>query len=300
MKKIYAIIVTYNALHKRWIDRCLNSLQESTIEIEPIIIDNGSTDGTREYIPLHYPNAIWLPQNENLGFGKANNIGMRYAIDHHATHVLLLNQDAAISNDAIELMLKESDGESLISPLHLNGDGSGFDHNFQKYSLPQKEIAKDVLIKNSLSNIYITGEICAACWFMPVSIINRIGGFNPAFPQYGEDNNYYHRLAYHGIKTILVPKAKMFHDRQCQGDIKTFNNKRLRRTLAVIAYNINLNAKACSKEMFGQIMSCYRKDFLHGRYLPGRCSFEIIKLLLNMSSIRDSRKKEKTLTNNWL
>lgn len=300
MRKIYAIIVTYNAMRHRWIERCLNSLYESTVNITPIVVDNCSTDGTREYVPQNYPEVIWLPQNKNLGFGQGNNTGIKYAMIHNANYILLLNQDATISKDAIELMLKESDGNSLLSPLHLNGDGSDFDNNFQKYSLPKREITRDLLINNSLANVYKTGEICAACWFMPISIIKRIGGFNPVFSQYGEDNNYYNRLVYHNIKTFIVPRAKMYHDRQYHGDMHAFNNKRLRRVFTVIAYNINLSTKTCAKEMLGQIISCYRNDFLHGRYFPGYCTFEIIKLIFNWGTIRDSRKKERIITNNWL
>lgn len=300
MKKIYAIIVTYNAMRHGWIDRCINSLRESTVPITPIVVDNCSTDGTRQHVPQFYPEAIWLPQDKNLGFGQGNNKGIKYALENNADYILLLNQDAAINNDAVSLMLKESDDSSLCSPLHLNGNGSDFDYNFQKYSLPQKEIAKDLLINKVLAHKYETGEICAACWFMPISIIKRIGGFNPVFSQYGEDNNYYNRLVYHNVKTILVPRAKMYHDRQCQGDMQIFYKKRLRRALTLIAYDINLTPSACIKKMFGQMLSCYKNDFIHRHYLPGHCTYELIKLLFNICSIRNSRKKERTITNNWL
>ena len=82
--KIYAIIVTYNAMQRGWIDRCMQSLQASTVLATPIIVDNGSTDGTREHIPATYSDIIWMPQDRNLGFGQANNVGIRYALEHNA------------------------------------------------------------------------------------------------------------------------------------------------------------------------------------------------------------------------
>ena len=81
---IYTIIVTYNAMQKQWIDRCLKSLENSTIQTTAIIIDNNSTDGTRDYVPTKYPAAIWLPQEKNLGFGQANNVGIKWAMEHNA------------------------------------------------------------------------------------------------------------------------------------------------------------------------------------------------------------------------
>ncbi|MCH5311707.1 MAG: glycosyltransferase, partial [Prevotella sp.] len=119
-----------------WINCCLSSLRDSTIKTIPIVVDNCSTDGTREFAPTQYPEVVWLPQNKNLGFGQANNIGIRYALENNADYVLLLNQDASLHKEAIRYMLEASDGTSLISPLHLNGKGSGFDNIFRLYSLP--------------------------------------------------------------------------------------------------------------------------------------------------------------------
>ena len=51
--KTLVIIVTYNAM--KWIDRCLGSVQSSLVGTDTFVVDNGSTDGTQEYINEHYP-----------------------------------------------------------------------------------------------------------------------------------------------------------------------------------------------------------------------------------------------------
>ena len=102
MIRIFTVIVTYNAMQSNWIDKCLRSLQNSTIASTAIVVDNGSTDGTCEYVPNTFPDAVWLPQNKNLGFGQANNIGIRYALKNNADYILLLNQDATISLTVME------------------------------------------------------------------------------------------------------------------------------------------------------------------------------------------------------
>ena len=94
MKKIVAIIVTYNAVP--WLERCLGSLQASSVPVQTVIVDNRSTDETVNTIRTRYPQTVLIENQENLGFGQANNIGIRYALEHEATHVLLLNQDAWI------------------------------------------------------------------------------------------------------------------------------------------------------------------------------------------------------------
>ncbi|MCR5180948.1 MAG: glycosyltransferase family 2 protein [Bacteroidaceae bacterium] len=298
---IFAIIVTYNAMHRSWIDRCLQSLKRSTTPVIPIVVDNCSTDGTREHVPSHYPDAIWLPQDHNLGFGQANNAGIRYALDHAADYVLLLNQDAAIAPDTIERMLAVSDGESLISPLHLNGDGTRIDEMFRiSLKLSTNQMLDDLLIRKTLSDSYESAEICAACWLMPIALIQKIGGFNPLFFHYSEDNNYYHRMIYHGVKTLLVPKAQMYHDRLLQGNMQAFNRKRLRRDLVLEATNIDLSfAKRCTRWL-KVLYKCYTRDLLQHSYIPGAWCVEMGWLLLHAPTIHHSRKQEKQIQPNWL
>jgi GT2 family glycosyltransferase len=298
--KIYTIIVTYNAMQRNWIDRCMESLSKSTIQTIPVLIDNGSTDGTREHIPQHYPDAVWLPQDKNLGFGQANNVGIKYALEHNADYILLLNQDAALSPDAIEKMLSASDGESLLSPLHLNGDGSALDYMFRGSIRDVSKLQDDLLVKHQLEPTYETGEICAACWFMPVALIRRIGGFNPLFFHYNEDNNYYHRMTYHQVKTILVPHASMFHDRSVVGNIQAFNHKQLRRELLLAACNINISIGGQCYQFIKLLAHCYKYDLPVRHYVPGRFLMETIWLLCHWPQIRSSRQQEKNKGLNWI
>lgn len=299
--KIYTIIVTYNAMQRLWIDRCMKSLAASTVATTVIIIDNGSTDGSREYIPATYPDAIWLPQDKNLGFGQANNLGIKYAIEHQADYVLLLNQDASLAPDAIEKMLAVSDGKSLLSPLHLNGDGTRIDEMF-RYSLKLSNnmMNDDLLIRHELAPCYESGEICAACWLMPVALIKKIGGFNPLFFHYSEDNNYHHRMVYHGVNTLLVPNTFMYHDRLLQGNMRAFNHHRLRRDLILEACNINQGFVKCIVRWFKVLLRCYTKELHAHQYRIGAFFIEMLWLLCHTHSIILSRKKEKNIGLNWL
>ena len=83
---VYVIIVTYNGL--KWIDQCLQSLQESDYSHRVLIVDNCSTDNTVQHVKDKYPEVTFLIQDRNLGFGKANNIGLRYALTHGGEYFL--------------------------------------------------------------------------------------------------------------------------------------------------------------------------------------------------------------------
>ena len=298
--KIYSIIVTYNAMQRNWIDRCMESLSKSTVPTVPVLIDNCSSDGTQEHVTLCYPDVVWLPQEKNLGFGQANNLGIKYALEHEADYVLLLNQDAALSPDAIEKMLSVSDGESLLSPLHLNGDGSALDNMFRGSIRDVSKLQDDLLVKHHLEVSYETGEICAACWLMPVALIRKIGGFNPVFFHYNEDNNYYHRMVYHQVKTILVPHAMMYHDRSVVGNVQAFNRHHLRRDMILTACNINMSAAGQCYQFFKLLVNCYKYDLPARHYMPGRFLVEAIRLLCYWPKIHSSRKQEKIIGLHWI
>ena len=74
---ILVIIVSYN--FERWLHPCLNSLRNTNIPVSTVVIDNGSQDNTVDRIRSEYPEVRVIPTGKNLGFGRANNIGMQIA-----------------------------------------------------------------------------------------------------------------------------------------------------------------------------------------------------------------------------
>ena len=211
--KIYVIIVTYNAM--KWIDRCLGSLRHSSVPLTPIIVDNGSQDETVNHIRTRFPEVILQVQEKNLGFGQGNNAGIRYALEHGATHVLLLNQDAWIDADMVEKLLVYDDKNSLLSPIHLTGEGDAIDKNFRQNAIGRSNEYTHYIEdqKAGIVSKYATKEINAACWFLPREVLEQIGGFNPLFFHYAEDNDYLQRLHYHGKGVYFVSGTYCYHDR---------------------------------------------------------------------------------------
>lgn len=288
----------------QWIHRCLTSLRESSQPTDVFIVDNCSTDGTREYIPSHFPEALWYPQDRNLGFGQGNNIGLRYAIDNGYDYVLLLNQDAYLAADALEKMLAVSDGESVMSPLHLNGTGEKLDPMFKvsmKMSCDVNDMMDDLLLKGKAEECYQSAEIGAACWFMPLSVIKRIGGFNPLFFHYSEDNNYYHRLTFHGVKMIVVPGATVRHDRkELYGNVVAFNAKKTHRDILLIMCNINGGTFYILSQLVKTWMIYHFYLLPKKGYRIGSFSKEILWSITHYSVLKNSRRKERSEGQTWL
>ena len=211
--KIFAIVVTYNGM--KWYDKCFLSLFQSTMPIDVVVVDNASTDGTREYIRHHFPQIALIESKENLGFAKANNMGIKYALSHQADYFFLLNQDAWIETDTIPSLVSTFDmveSIGIASPIHLNGVGSGLDFRFAQY-MPWQFVS-DMFV-SQLKPTYICNFVNAAAWMISRKCIETVGGFNTdIFIHRGEDVNYCHRIQYHGFKLVVNTQCCIYHDRQ--------------------------------------------------------------------------------------
>ncbi|WP_369014276.1 glycosyltransferase family 2 protein [Flavobacterium anhuiense] len=215
--KIAVVIVTYNP--KKWLRKCLSSLEQSTVDLNVIVVDNKSTDGSNIIIKNHFPNVTLLEVNENQGFGKGNNIGIKKALSIGADYVFLLNQDAWIESNTIINLISAHQKEpqyGVISPMHLNGTGDALDYKFSFYISPSKckNLYSDIYLKNIKSHIYEVDFVNAAAWLISRECIEKVGGFNPSFFHYGEDDNYIQRIKYHSFKLGVLPTSNIFHDRE--------------------------------------------------------------------------------------
>lgn len=211
--KIFSVIVTYNG--RKWYDKCIGSLLESSIPVTPIVVDNASSDGAVDYIKSKFPTAVVIPSEENLGFAKANNIGIRYAIDHGADYVFLLNQDAWVEKDTVEKLVgsfEKHENIGIACPINLNAAKTAMD--FQSTSDIPGEYISD-LYMNKVKDVYDVGFYCAASWMISVDCIRKVGGFDTSlFKHYGEDNNYCQRVKYHGMRIVVNTQCTMCHDRE--------------------------------------------------------------------------------------
>ena len=208
--KVLVVIVSYN--FERWIDRCLGSLKQSEHPVDIVVIDNASQDHTVQRIKEHYPYIRLIESKSNLGFGKANNIGMQIALEEGYETVFLMNQDAWIAKDAIGILAQlcqEQPSYGILSPVHLTGNGDKPDPGFGIYA-QMESLAQLPEGKNLLPLPFVN----AAFWMIPVSVLKKVGGFCPLFYHYGEDKDYVNRLHYHGYRIGYSPLAFGCHDRE--------------------------------------------------------------------------------------
>ncbi len=218
MRTLYCVIVTYNGME--WIEGCLLSLQNSHYPVHTIVFDNNSSDETCNCIAHLFPEVQLIRSPVNLGFGQANNAGMKLAIAQGAEHIFLLNQDAWVNENTLSSLMQAQLTHpefGIISPVHLNGGGSWPDINFLHYfsaSAINEWVASTLIGIPAQSSLIKTSYVNAAAWLVSTACIKKTGGFDPFFFHYGEDINYCQRVLYHGYQVGIDTRVFIFHDRE--------------------------------------------------------------------------------------
>jgi N-acetylglucosaminyl-diphospho-decaprenol L-rhamnosyltransferase len=212
---VWSIIVTYNGM--QWIERCLMALVAEQIDGNIVVVDNASTDGTVSLIESRFPTVRIINAGGNIGFGKANNVGIRFAVTNGADFVFLLNQDAYVAGNCLRSLvetMERTQDVGLVSPIHLAGDGRNLDFLFYKYLNPldTPHLLGD-LIRANFRREYETKFVNAAAWLLRVSMLKHVGIFHPIFDHYGEDREFVTRMRRQGFKILINPSSYILHDR---------------------------------------------------------------------------------------
>lgn len=133
------IIVNYNT--KQLLSDCLSSIKEKTfgIEYEVIVVDNDSTDGSQEMLRQDFQWVRLVESGENLGFGKANNLGMSVA---NGKYFFLLNSDTLLINNAVKHFFDYAESNSDFGALGaiLFGSDNKPCHSYGSFITPLREL----------------------------------------------------------------------------------------------------------------------------------------------------------------
>lgn len=222
---LYIIIVTYNA--EKYLERCLGPFVNKPENWNIIVIDNKSSDNTCEIINQKYNFVNLIKSDKNLGFGNANNIGLKIAYKNNADCTLLLNQDAYIDIETIQDLIKISKKNPdyyIISPIQMN-DNNNLDFGFYANMKQKSDLLEDYKNNKIKKEIYEINNCPAACWLINRTCLQSVGGFNPSFYHYGEDDNYVDRVHYCKGKVGVVPSCFVVHDRQEKTTDKLYFNQ---------------------------------------------------------------------------
>ena len=302
-KSVFVIVVTFKG--KQWYDRCFTSLRESTIPVQTVVVDNASNDGTVEYIREHYPEIYLIESKENLGFGRANNIGMRYALDHSCDYVFLLNQDAWVETDTFEKLIDIHSNHpeyGILSPMHLNAEKTGVEKALISFlddlHITDRSLFEDLYFGRTKA-VYNTKYVNAAAWLLPRKTLEIVGGFDPIFSHYGEDGNYMNRVLFHKMKIGICPSCIAVHDTERR--ITAPDKKKLTKSSSLLDELTNINKRLNLKSL---CLFHFRKSIskaLVMKLSSARVHWRTMRFLCkNSKAIKHSRNTNILPGRNWL
>lgn len=222
---ISIIIVNYNTLNLT--KNTINSIFEKTqnLDYEIILIDNDSKDGSKKFFKNEYgnrENIKFIESDSNLGFGKANNLGLKSAT---GKYIFFLNSDTLLIDNSIKILFdfmeKNMDvgvcGANLydenMNPVHSYDTripGIFYDLKASLRSIYTK-IYKKRLDFNYSDKVIEVGYITGADMFVRRKILDEVDGFDSDFFMYYEESELTNRIKKAGYKIMNIPQAKIIH-----------------------------------------------------------------------------------------
>ena len=239
MTELSIIIVNYNSLD--FISRCIESIKENSLkelkngEYEIIVIDNASRDGSQEFLK-NLDGIIFVPNENNLGFSKANNIGVKKS---KGRYVLFLNPDTIIHRNTlskmVEFMNQNKDVGAATCKVFIS-ESEIDDASHRGFPTPWNSLMyfsgmSKLFPKSRIFNGYNMGWIdlnktheidALAGAFMMVRRVagEDVGWWDEDYFFYGEDLDFCYMLKKKRWKVYFVAEVSAFHYKGVSGGIK--------------------------------------------------------------------------------
>lgn len=224
--QVSIIIVNYNTKHLT--ADCIDSIiaKTSEVEYEIILVDNASSDGSQEEFSSD-GRILFLEAGDNLGFGKANNLGAQHA---KGDYIFFLNSDTLLLNNAIYEMWRYSeehkeDNIGGLGCILCDGNNQRC-HSYAKLNT-WKDIVKSYFLapytKNKAKEImamdaedeskdaFEVGYVTGADLFVSRKVIDECGCFDPDFFMYSEESEMQWRFKKHVYKNMIIKSPKIMH-----------------------------------------------------------------------------------------
>jgi len=219
--RVAAIVVTFDALP--WIEQCLASLAG----VEAVVVDNGSSDGTVEFVRERFPE-VRVVEAENRGLGAGWNIGLRQT---SSTYALLLNADAWLRPGALERLLDFADTRptaAVVGPRLRNPDGT-LQHSVRGFPTLWRLATEYFFLRKlaprtrALNAFYGGGfdhdevreveVVMGACMLVRRGAVDEVGYCDEDYFLFSEETDWCFRFREAGWGVVFFPEAECVHVR---------------------------------------------------------------------------------------
>ncbi|MFH1226459.1 MAG: glycosyltransferase family 2 protein [Planctomycetota bacterium] len=219
MEKVCVIIINWNG--KKHLEKCLPAISEQSYpNYEIMVVDNGSTDGTIDYINNYWPKVRIIALKENKFFASGNNIGIQQALKNkEISYIALLNNDTIADKNWLSEMVKITDTDPRIgivaAKLMKMGNQRIIDstgHIFDKWGKIVDRGHNEIDSGQYDTKVDVLGACAAACLYRR-TMLEDIGLFDERLVMYYEDAELSWRAYKRDWKAKYVPTAVVLHER---------------------------------------------------------------------------------------
>lgn len=211
--KVWIIIINYNGIYDT--KECIESVLKSDYQPEILLVDNASDEDEGKIISREYTGIHVIKSEKNLGFAGGNNLGIKFAMEHGADYIMLLNNDTVIDPAMISELIKNANETDIVAPRMFYYDKKDViwysGGNINKYSgnIRCKYFGKNVREVNDKIEECTFATGC--CILFSVNLIDKIGGLKDDYFMYCEDTEFSIRVIEAGGVIRVIPSAKLWH-----------------------------------------------------------------------------------------
>lgn len=226
MYDISIVIVSWNA--RQHLLNCLKSIRDTAenLSIEIIVVDNASADGSPETVVRQFPNVHLIRNDDNLGFAKGNNIGIRRS---KGRYMCLINSDVIVQANCLEEMLSFMDDHpriGMMGPRLSFPDGrfqascrrlptlwASFIQAFGLHMLFPRSgwFPEAFMTRNEHTRVRDVEVLSGAFWMVRREALDQVGGLDERFFLYGEDKDWCKRFADADWRIVYYPRVAAVH-----------------------------------------------------------------------------------------
>jgi hypothetical protein len=197
---------------------CIRSLKDTEEKFQIILVDNGSQPNPEHLYEERHPDAIFLRNEENAGTPIGNNVGIRYALDHGADYVMMLNNDTTVDKNFLKPLVAAMEQDKRIGvaggKIYYHSDPKRIWFAGGKFNRLTARVEHVGLLKydHELASIHSDNDFISGCFSMfRSSVLREVGLLDERFFAYMEDVDLNMRIKNAGYKLAYIPEAFIYH-----------------------------------------------------------------------------------------
>jgi GT2 family glycosyltransferase len=215
---VFVLVLNYGSLEDTL--QCVEALRRlDHPNVRLLVIDNASPDGSGTVLGRRFAEAEFLQLPVNIGYAGGNNAGIRIALERGADYVFVVNPDIRVHESAVSRcveLMRRNRTIGAVNPVQLDAGGARLDEKFREGIFLRHRFAEPA-VPIIEERTWDTLTLYGAALMMSRETLGQVGGFDPLFFAYGEEEDLARRIRLRGRRLVVTSAAVVRHLRTKEG-----------------------------------------------------------------------------------